>query len=145
MKKMGIALASLALFVGCASHNASSEVGGKDTIKPLALEGQNLKIEKIVVGGKSFNPENMEENPNISFEKNKFYGSAGCNRFFGNYKKDDMNLQIDGAASTQMLCHPQSVMEFESTFLTNFNGNFKIINENDKIILESGETKIYLK
>ncbi|EPN1531972.1 META domain-containing protein [Campylobacter upsaliensis] len=144
MKKFGVALASLAFFIGCASHNATNQTGG-ETMKTLSLEGQNLKIEKIVIGGKSFNPENMEENPNISFDKDKFYGFAGCNRFFGNYKKKDMNMQIDGAASTQMLCHPQSVMEFESAFLMNFKGDFKIVNEGSKIILGGDLAKIYLK
>ncbi|MBS4313059.1 META domain-containing protein [Campylobacter vulpis] len=144
MKKIGVALASLAFFVGCASHNGADKMEG-EVMKTLSLEGQNLKIEKIVISGKSFNPENMEENPNISFDKDKFYGFAGCNRFFGNYEKKDMNIQIDGAASTQMLCHPQSVMEFESVFLMNFKGNFKIINEDGKIILEGNAAKIYLK
>ncbi|EFM2942539.1 META domain-containing protein, partial [Campylobacter upsaliensis] len=68
MKKFGVALASLAFFIGCASHNATNQTGG-EAMKTLSLEGQNLKIEKIVIGGKSFNPENMEENPNISFDK----------------------------------------------------------------------------
>ncbi|EFM2942741.1 META domain-containing protein, partial [Campylobacter upsaliensis] len=59
--------------------------------------------------------------------------------------KKDMNMQIDGAASTQMLCHPQSVMEFESAFLMNFKGDFKIVNEGSKIILEGDLAKFYLK
>ncbi|EAK1781893.1 META domain-containing protein, partial [Campylobacter upsaliensis] len=52
MKKFGVALASLAFFIGCASHNATNQTGG-EAMKTLSLEGQNLKIEKIVIGGKS--------------------------------------------------------------------------------------------
>ncbi|EAI0017262.1 META domain-containing protein, partial [Campylobacter upsaliensis] len=39
----------------------------------------------------------------------------------------------------------QSVMEFESAFLMNFKGDFKIVNEGSKIILEGDLAKFYLK
>ncbi|MBK1974104.1 META domain-containing protein, partial [Campylobacter sp. TTU-622] len=108
-----------------------------------------LKIEKIVVNDKTFIPKNTEEDPNISFDNNKFYGYSGCNRFFGAYQSDGKILTVEGdrVASTQMYCHPQEVMDFENTFLSNFKGKFKILNENGKLNLsnENGSMKIFFK
>ncbi|MBZ7973681.1 META domain-containing protein, partial [Campylobacter molothri] len=77
----------------------------------------------------------------------KFYGYSGCNRFFGSYVNNGDSIKINGAgaASTQMLCHPMDVMNFENSFLSNFNGTFKISNENGKLILNNGKMKIFFK
>lgn len=82
------------------------------------MQNQLFEIDKIVVNGKTFDPKNVEENPNISFENNKFYGYAGCNRFFGSYQSNENTLEIQGdrVASTQMLCHPLDVMGVKMLF-----------------------------
>ncbi len=40
---------------------------------------------------------------------------------FGSYQTKADTLQIEGdrVASTQMLCHPMDVMDFENSFLSN--------------------------
>ncbi|EAH7878795.1 META domain-containing protein, partial [Campylobacter jejuni] len=69
------------------------------------------------------------------------------NRFFGSYQTKVDTLQIEGdrVASTQMLCHPMDVMDFENSFLSNFKGIFKISNENGKLVLSNDEMKIFFK
>lgn len=145
-KTFQLALAAV-LFAGC----ASSKISTKENNMSVENLPQNtiLKIEKIVVNGKTFSPKNTEEDPNISFDNNKFYGYSGCNRFFGAYQSDGKVLTVEGdrVASTQMYCHPQDVMDFENTFLSNFKGKFKISNENGKFILinDNGVMKIFFK
>ncbi len=141
-KTLQIALAA-AFFAGCASTSVSSNSKANNEL----AQNQLFTIEKIIVKGKTFDPKNAQEAPNISFDKDKFYGNAGCNRFFGSYQSNGDTLQIEGdrVASTQMLCHPMDVMEFENSFLSNFRGTFKISNENGKLILNNGEMKIFFK
>jgi len=52
----------------------------------------------------------------IAFEEDgKFAGNAGCNRYFGSFKLDGVNLQIDkGLGSTRMMCAVESLMEQEN-------------------------------
>lgn len=140
-KTLQIALAA-AFFAGCASTSVSSNSKNNGL-----TQNQLFTIEKIVVKGKTFDPKNAQEAPNISFDKDKFYGNAGCNRFFGSYQSNGNTLQIEGdrVASTQMLCHPSDVMDFENSFLSNFKGIFKISNENGKLVLNNGEMKIFFK
>ncbi|EAH5844828.1 META domain-containing protein, partial [Campylobacter jejuni] len=110
-KTLQIALAAT-FFAGCASTSVTSSTSkGNNEL----VQNQLFKIEKIIVNGKTFDPKNAEESPNISFENNKFYGYSGCNRFFGSYQTKADTLQIEGdrVASTQMLCHPMDVMDFE--------------------------------
>ncbi|EHY1140026.1 META domain-containing protein, partial [Campylobacter coli] len=56
-----------------------------------------------------------------------------------------LEIQGDRVASTQMLCHPLDVMEFENAFLSNFKGSFTISNKNGKLILNNGEMEIFFK
>ena len=142
MKKIINLALSLAFFTACSSNVATNENPKKDF---KFSKNELLKIEKIIVNDKSFEPKDAEEIPNISFDESKFYGYSGCNRFFGSYENGDNALKIGEAASTQMLCHPQSVMEFENAFLMNFKGEFKILNENDKLVLSNDIMKIYFK
>ncbi|EAH7629971.1 META domain-containing protein [Campylobacter jejuni] len=142
-KTLQIALAA-AFFTGCASTSVTSSTSkGNNEL----VQNQLFKIEKIIVNGKTFDPKNAEESPNISFENNKFYGYSGCNRFFGSYQTKADTLQIEGdrVASTQMLCHPMDVMDFENSFLSNFKGTFKISNENGKLVLSNDEMKVFFK
>ncbi|MBZ7943056.1 META domain-containing protein [Campylobacter sp. RM13744] len=143
MKKTLQMTLAAACFAGCASTSVSSSANTQNKL----VQNQQLKIERIVVDGKTFDPKNAEEIPNISFDKDKFYGYSGCNRFFGSYVNNGDSIKINGAgaASTQMLCHPMDVMNFENSFLSNFNGTFKISNENGKLILNNGKMKIFFK
>lgn len=142
MRKIFMSSLFLFVLIGCATHtNFAPPMEEKSSF----LEGQNWKIEKIVLKGKELSIKTTEEVPNIHFEKDKFYGYAGCNRFFGNYQNNNDVVQVDGAASTQMLCQPRVLMDFETALLTNFKGDFKLSNENGKIRLENQDLIIYLQ
>lgn len=48
----------------------------------------------------------------------KLVGSAGCNRFFADYRADAEAIEIGPAGSTRMMCgEPVGIMEQESAFL----------------------------
>lgn len=51
------------------------------------------------------------------FTANGVAGSAGCNRYASIYTLDGTDLTFSGAASTQMLCQPESLMEQEAAYL----------------------------
>ncbi|QOW63249.1 META domain-containing protein [Campylobacter hepaticus] len=144
MKRMFQIALGLVFFAGCSSTSILSS-NSKSNIE--LTQNRLFKIEKIILNGKTYDPKNAEESPNISFENNKFYGYAGCNRFFGSYQSANDILQIEGerVASTQMLCHPLDVMDFENSFLSNFKGTFKIFNEDGNIVLSNDSIKIFLK
>ncbi|MBM0637374.1 META domain-containing protein [Campylobacter sp. VicNov18] len=145
MKKM-FQIALSAVFLAACSNSSTSLILNSKSDKELT-QNHLFKIEKIIVNGKTYDPKNAEESPNITFENNKFYGYAGCNRFFGSYQNSGDILQIEGdrVASTQMLCHPLDVMDFENSFLSNFKGTFQISDENGKLVLSNDEMKIFFQ
>lgn len=146
MKKVLMPSLLLAFLVGCASNTTSiQEQAQAKNVDLPSFVGQNLKIEKIVVSGKELKAKGAEEEPSINFEKDKFYGSSGCNRFFGAYQNNGENLQFDGAAATQMLCQPNELMNFESALLTHLKGNFKLSSEGGKILLKNEDMTIYFQ
>ncbi|MDO4674148.1 META domain-containing protein [Campylobacter sp.] len=145
MKKFLMPLLFLAFLMGCAKEPTNLTQNQAQISVLASLVGQNLKIEKIILAQKELRAEGAEEGASINFEKDKFYGSSGCNRFFGAYESDGENVQIDGAAATQMLCQPRELMDFESALLTHFKGNFKLSREGGKILLKSEEMSIYLQ
>ncbi|ARJ56337.1 META domain-containing protein [Campylobacter cuniculorum] len=133
----------LYFFTACSSN--ADEANGQENL--ILKENQILNIEKISINGKIYDAKSAESKPNINFGADKFYGYSGCNRFFGSYQKNSKSMSIEdqSVASTQMLCHPLEVMEFEHLFLTNLQGNFKISYENDKLILDNGTMKIFFE
>lgn len=145
MRKKYLAfLVCLSFFIGCASN---IEQVNKQENSVSIKENQILNIEKISINGKIYNIQNAESKPNITFSTDKFYGSSGCNRFFGTYQKNSNLLSIgeQSVASTQMLCYPADVMEFERLFLTNLRGSFKILNQDGKLILDNDTMKIFFE
>ena len=65
----------------------------------------NWKIDKVL--GTTVNATD-EETPFISFQKeeSRFYGSTGCNSFFGKYdvKENQDNITLSQVGSTKKLC-----------------------------------------
>lgn len=129
------------IFAGCASSTS------KEKIVLSKFENKTYNIAKIVLDGDGLKLQSEQEAPNITFENDKFYGFSGCNRFFGTYKIDGNSLIIEGdrVASTQMLCHPIEIMDFENNFLSNLKGSFTINYEDDKLVLKNKKMQIYFK
>ncbi|EAK9999288.1 TPA: META domain-containing protein [Campylobacter lari] len=137
MKKIiTLSIASLAVFSGCSVANLSVD----------DLQNKEFTISSYEANGKSYKlPQNTKTSISFDNKDKRLFGTTGCNRFFGNYKDQGSNIKIeDNLASTKMLCDQES-MKFEDNFLRYFNGEFKIINDDEGIILENKKMKVYLK
>ncbi len=53
----------------------------------------------------------------LMFEKDRIGGSAGCNRFFGNYSLQGNQLQVKSPLGTTRMACPGETMKYESEFL----------------------------
>lgn len=86
---------------------------GKDQ-SLLLLKGQEWHLKTMHSDGKTV--KNPEQLPVILFsDSTAVYGSAGCNRFFGEYTADDKgNITIRPGGATMMFCPD---MEFEDQYL----------------------------
>ncbi len=73
-------------------------------------------------------------------------GSSGCGSYFARFSWDDKHtITIIPGGSTRKLCTPNEVMRFEFRFVRALDGNFTIIQDNDKsLILQSKDLTIYL-
>ncbi|EAI5466817.1 META domain-containing protein [Campylobacter lari] len=137
MKKIiTLSIASLAVFSGCSVATLSVD----------DLQNKEFTISSYEANGKSYKlPQNTKTSISFDNKDKRLFGTAGCNRFFGNYKDQGNSIKIeDNLASTKMLCDQES-MKFEDNFLRYFNGEFKIINDDEGIILENKKMKVYLK
>lgn len=135
-KIITLSIASLAVFSGCSVANLSVD----------DLQNKEFTISSYKANGKSYElPQNTKTSISFDNKDKRLFGTAGCNRFFGNYKDQGSSIKIeDNLASTKMLCDQES-MKFEDNFLRYFNGEFKIINDDEGIILENKKMKVYLK
>ncbi|MCV3387879.1 MULTISPECIES: META domain-containing protein [unclassified Campylobacter] len=135
-KIITLSIASLAVFSGCSVANLSVD----------DLQNKEFTISSYKANGKSYElPQNTKTSISFDNKDKRLFGTAGCNRFFGNYKDQGSSIKIeDNLASTKMLCDQES-MKFEDNFLRYFNGEFKIINDDDGIVLENKKMKVYLK
>ncbi|EAH6261825.1 META domain-containing protein [Campylobacter lari] len=137
MKKIiALSMASLAVFSGCSVANLSVD----------DLQNKEFTISSYEANGKSYElPQNTKTSISFDNKDKRLFGTAGCNRFFGNYKDQGNSIKIeDNLASTKMLCDQES-MKFEDNFLRYFNGEFKIISDDEGIVLENKKMKVYLK
>lgn len=53
----------------------------------------------------------------LEFQDGGYSGSAGCNRYFGEYQVNGNVLSLGMAGSTEMFCFPEEVMNQESSYL----------------------------
>lgn len=137
MKKYFYIMACALAFVACA---------GKNGVAFGDIESKSLIIDKIIVSGKTLMPSSLQdENTSISFSKSDYNGFAGCNSFFGSFSLNGNKITFAGnGGATKMLCPPE-IMLFEDALLSQLTGEFTLGKENDKLILQSKEMKIYFK
>lgn len=64
-------------------------------------------------------PTIKDHQPTINFdkEKDRVYGRASCNNYFGSYKESGDNISFDKIGSTLMACYPDEVNKQESEFI----------------------------
>jgi heat shock protein HslJ len=72
-------------------------------------------------------------------------GSAGCNRFFGNYELLDEKLAVGPLGATRMAC-PEPAMSFEISFLELLQSSTTVVTANDRLTLrnDQGDTLVRL-
>lgn len=135
MKKYLYIVACALVFIACANKNS---------VAFADIENKNLIIGKIIIAGKTFMP-SLSQDASILFSKSNYNGFGGCNSFFGSFKlKSNKITFTNNAGATKMLCPPE-IMIFENALLSQLIGEFTLNKENDNLILQSKEIKIYFK
>lgn len=135
MKKYFYIAACALAFIACADKNG---------VAFSAIENKSLVIDKIIVANKTFIP-SPSQDASILFSKNNYNGFGGCNSFFGSFNLNGNKITFDGnGGATKMLCPPE-IMIFENTLLSQLMGEFTLSKENNNLILQSKEIKIYFK
>lgn len=127
MKKMMFLVALLALGFGCNSVEVSSKGGS----------GSMERVEKI------YSQEYTLENSDITiaFEKDKVYGFAGVNRYFGSAVIDGDKISITNVATTMMMGDEKAMKE-ESEYLKNLSKMNNISIKDNQLILTDGSVTL---
>lgn len=91
------------LFIGCTGAE-----------KIVDLENHEWTVTTIM--GKTINPGNKPGgSPTINFsDNNKLFGSTGCNKFIGSFKRDKNTISLEPGAVTKMFCPDSPEQEFLS-------------------------------
>ncbi|MBX2946084.1 MAG: META domain-containing protein [Cyclobacteriaceae bacterium] len=121
MNKLLVSLLAVTLFIGCKPDEPSiTEVDWKLTLlngKDYASLQQPITI--------TFSPDN------------KVAGHAGCNRYFGSYKKSQAELSFSQMGATKMFCDGK--MEIEDSFLKALAEVDRFVVSENKLRLQKGE------
>lgn len=80
----------------------------------------------------------------ISFGRDGYSGSVGCNSFFGSMRQSGNVVEIGSGGATRKACEP-NVMKLEQTFLNLFNGRFNIVLRGGDIVLYDKRASIILR
>jgi len=107
MKKIGLFLFTMFLFVGC--FNSKKDIALEIVDKTYVLEGTVA-----------------ESQIDITFQKDKLVGLAGVNRYFSNYKIDGEKISINELGLTRMM-GPQNLMMQEQEYLKSLKEAKKIM------------------
>lgn len=87
-----------------------------------------------------------EEVPSISFQKeeSRFYGSTGCNSFFGEFKtSDDKNeITLNNVGSTKKLCADMTV---EDAIFSAFSQVSSVVYDKNDMQLKDKDGKILME
>jgi heat shock protein HslJ len=127
-KTILIVVGMAALFSLAACASASSQADGEITGKVWILDSLN----------------NAEPVPNTSItaeftEDEKVSGSAGCNRYSGQYMLSGSNIEFtQPMASTMMACE-QAIMDQESAFFQALSATKSFVINGDQLTLNDGE------
>ncbi|MBN1153226.1 MAG: META domain-containing protein [Dehalococcoidia bacterium] len=107
-----VTLAAIFGFAGCRSEGPGTPVG-----QPT-LAGTSWRLESLGRTGELV-PALTTTEVTLDFtEDGRASGSAGCNRYFGQYSSDETGvLSVSGLGSTKMFCHEPGVMQQEQDYL----------------------------
>lgn len=136
MKKTTLVALSALAFSACSIN----------TLSVNDIQDKEFQISHFVSKGQTFKaPENTKATISFDNKDKRVFGVAACNRFFGSYEDKGNKISIEkNLASTKMLCDKES-MAFESNLLRNLTGDFQISSNDEEIVLENKQIKLYLK
>ena len=131
MKKLGILLFTLVLFIACIKDAAD---GGDGDTKDARLTN---KWELAELNGKAYDKAKYEDQvPYIVFVKvqHSITGSNGCNNFTGRFLVDEDKLTFKGLANSLKKCG-NKLSDLESNFNKNLQRTTKHSIEGDRLTL----------
>ena len=107
----------------------------------IDLAKHNWKIVSFVLGGEKYEAKDFEQTPSMRFdtEELKVYGNTGCNTFFATYvwlKDKDDTIEMRNSGMTRKLCASPEAMKFEQKLMEEFDGEFIVIEEENKLTLK---------
>jgi len=145
MKKIVFIMTAVVLALGmnaCKTKKTDSNVQETTQATTVDQKTNSTLVDKhwklIELFGNPVSENNAKE-PHIIFqtEDNRFFGDAGCNRFFGNYQlKGSDRITFSQAATTMMMCIN---METEQKFLEVLNTADSYTIKGDTLTLNKGK------
>jgi copper homeostasis protein (lipoprotein) len=111
--------------------------------EPL-LEGQKWQL-LAIPGSTQVLPE--EHMPFVQFDEQekRISGFAGCNRFFGSYKRDGDHLKIGPLASTRMSCGKLDLLEHSFLQKLEQADNWQISDQQMKLLMGAQSLLVFQK
>ena len=133
MKRLLIAIASCALFAGCAQTDGSkSQARLVETYwKAVELEGKPVEVK---AGAR-------EPHMVLRSDKNAVSGFSGCNSFHGSYEIAGSGLRFKGMAVTRMACL-DTAADLENRFLSAINAVATQKLSGETLELQDGSGKV---
>ncbi|MEG2070894.1 MAG: META domain-containing protein [Bacteroidales bacterium] len=133
MKKSILFLSLVMLTFSCSTSKKAREAAQNKPLNETYWELKAIEGNKISEG-------NMTTPFIVLGKDGKYYGSLGCNRFFGEYFAKDKKISLKYAGSTKMMC-PE--METEDAFSKAFRKEFsQYVIKKDTLILYENNKEI---
>ena len=118
MNKLLVSLLAVNLFIRC---------------KPAAPSIMGVEWKLTLLNGKDY--ASLQQPITITFSPdNKVAGHAGCNRYFGSYKKSQAELSFSQMGATKMFCDGK--MEIEDSFLKALAEVDRFVVSGERILME---------
>lgn len=113
----------------------------------IDLGKNQWEITSFTLGDKQYKASDYEQIPSMRFDtaELKLYGNTGCNAFFANYVWiNDQKIEMRNSGMTRKMCQSQEAMQFEQKLMEEFDGEFEVVEEKDKLIIQKENLKIVL-
>lgn len=116
----------------------------------IDLSKHNWRIVSFDLDGEIYQAKDFEQIPSMRFdtEELKLRGDTGCNIFFANYvwlKDKDNVIEMRNSGMTRKMCASPEAMKFEQKLMEDFDGEFKVIEDKENLILKKETLTINLE
>lgn len=120
------------------AKEAKERLEGKPNSQPRDSNLQTPDIELAKIKGIA----------TVIFDKNEdtIYGLSGCGSYFSSYRWENRTaILVEYGTKTRQICDSREVMRFDFRFLRDFEGTFKVIQDDrGSLILQSKDLTIHL-